>query len=724
MLTERQGERNSRQVDPFLGNSEAELPKAEGVAATWWRAKPPVGNTHPGAVCPFGMVSACAYSGAYVTGYGRYGVSLTGDSPPVAFERHEALGIAHFQQSGTGRIRVYYNYLLTTPLTGQGLEGLDQRCGLSQERAWPGYYSARFDEKNVLCEVTCSQRSAIHRYEFPENTKGKIAIDLSAGGLLVADMRSYPQGGKVELTGCSSAEGVVVMEGIPLHFRIEVVNSARAGLWEDGTELEDTTSKVLPSRNSGEKVSPFGLWFEAETAGEPLEVRIGFSLRSMDRCREALAEVAGASFGKIARQAAGRWDVVLGKIEVEGGTEELREMFYSGFYHAALKPADFRDENPFNSCDGPFFFDLATLWDQYKTQLPLLMTLWPEWGESFVEFLTEVGQREGVFPVSYLMDNAPERFNKQATGLCHIILADAQMRGVKADWDRVLMLLWGTSLSKRVATGRFAEFARDRVVQPLSHTLDLAGAHFGIAQMAKQLGYQGIYDHSLPLLRCWPSALDEKTGLLREDSDYYEGENWNYSFRILHDMVGRIKLAGGEEPFLGLLDRFFGFQEPLPGETVHRFEGLNNEPDMEAPYLYHYVGRPDRTVEVVRSVIRYQFSTGRGGLPGNDDSGGLSSWLVWSMIGLFPVAGMPVILIGSPVFSRIGMKLQGGEFVVRAENNSDENIYVQKAWLNGRALERSYLRLSDFHGGSELVLEMGPNPSSWGKESRPPSFAS
>ena len=721
MLKDHPGEGNSRWVDPFIGSAEARLPTPEGVAARWWRAKPPVGNTHPGAVCPFGMVSACAYSGAYVTGYGRYGVSLTGDSPPVAFEGHEALGIAHFQQSGTGRIRVYYNYLLTTPLTGKGLEGLGKRYTLEDERAWPGYYSARLAESSVSCEVTCGQRCAAHRYEFPEGVTGKIAIDLSAGGLLVDEMRSFPQGGRVEMVGNSAAEGVIWMEGVPIYFRIEVTQSVRSGLWDRGMELPGETFRELPRTHSEVEVPPFGVWFEAGYPGAPLEARIGFSLRSVGRARDAVAQ---EDFAAIAGKAAHRWDVVLGKVEVAGGNEDLREMFYSAFYHATLKPADFTDENPFNPGDGPFFFDLATLWDQYKTQIPLLMTFWPEWGGRFVEFLGEVAEREGAFPVSYLMDNAPERFNKQATGLCHIILADAQMRGVKADWDRILRLLWTTSLNSKISRGRFAEYARHQVVQPLSHTLDLACAHFAIAQMAKRLGYQRIYDHSLPLLRCWPNAFDENTGLLREDSDYYEGENWNYSFRLLHDMVGRIKLAGGEESFCGLLDRFFGFSEALPGETVHHFEGLNNEPDMEAPYLYHYVGRPDRTAEVVRSIMRYQFATGRGGLPGNDDSGGLSSWLVWNMMGLFPVAGMPVILVGSPVFSRATLKLPGGEFVIRARNQQKDHYYVQRACLNGRALDRSYLKLSEFQAGSELVLEMGASPSDWGKESRPPSFVS
>ncbi len=725
MLTDYPGKGNSRRVDPFLGNAESRLPEPEGVAAAWWRAKPPVGNTHPGATRPFGMVSACAYSGAYVTGYGRYGVSLTGDSPPVAFERHGALGIAHFQQSGTGRIRAYYNYLLTTPLVGEGLEGLGMRFGLAEECARPGYYGARFVETDVTCEVTCGQRCAIHRYEFPEAVTGKIAIDLSAGGLLVDGLRSFPQGGRVEVVDSSVAEGHVWMEGIPVHFRIEVSEAIRSGLWENGTKLpEEERLKKLPRTYTEREVDPFGVWFEAGTSGAALEVRIGFSLRNLERCRTALGKIEGMSFPAVVGKAARRWDVVLGKIAVEGGTAELREIFYSAFYHAALKPADFSNENPFSSREGPFFFDLSTLWDQYKTQLPLLMTLWPEWGGKFVEFLGEVAEREGAFPISYLMEDVPERFNKQATGLSHMILADAQMRGVEADWDRILRLLWSSSLSGKGRKGRFAEFAHHQVVQPLSHTLDLACAHFAIAQMAKRIGYQHIYDQSLPLLRAWPNAFDENTGLLREDSDYYEGENWNYSFRLLHDMVGRIKLAGGEEAFLDLLDRFFGFRKARPGETVHHFEGLNNEPDMEAPYSYHYVGRPDRTAEVVRNVIRYQFTTGRGGLPGNDDSGGLSSWLVWSMMGLFPVTGMPVMLICSPVFPRVALKLPGGEFVVQTRNHHADHYYVQRAWLNGRELDRSYLKLSEFQAESELLLEMGKGPSPWGSGSRPPSFVS
>lgn len=715
---------NSTYVDPFLGNDTTSLPLPEGIAAKWWCAKPPVGNTHPGATLPFGMVSVCAYSGAYVTGYGRNDVSLSGDDPRRLFDRHEILGLAHFQQSGTGRIRQYYNYFLTTPLTRDGLEGLGTRHHLVNEKAKPGFYAGKFEESGVTFEATCTKRTAVHRYCFPSDATGKVAVDFSSGGLLIEGMGVYPEKAKATFLNPNTCQGRVIIEGIPFYFHLECTTPIKAsGFWENG-EILEKSGKYKAKKEIKKERMPFGAWFEAEDAGQPIEIRIGFSLHCSERPAEAIALKQEMPFEEISSDARANWDSVLGKIHVEGGSNEMREIFYTALYHATLKPADFMDENPFSGEPGPFFFDLSTLWDLYKTQLPLLMTLWPELGSDFVSFLLDVAKREGAFPVSYLMDNAPERFAKQATGLCHMILNDAHMRGISGDWESVLKQLWRTSLSGRGRGGKFSEFSRNHVVQPLSHTLDLAFANWCISQMAKRLGDQIIYDGSIPLAYYWTNAFDEKTGLLSEDSDYYEGENWNYSFRFIHDMVGRINLAGGEERFVELLDLFFGYREPEEGQTVHRFEGLNNEPDMEAPYAYLWAGRHDRTAEVVRNVLKYQFTTGKGGLPGNDDSGGLSSWYVWSAIGLFPVTGLPIMLIGSPIFQISTIKLYGGEFRIMSLNQGPENFYVQRAWLNGNPLDRCYLKLSEFAPEASLTLEMGPEPSDWATRTRPPSFIS
>ncbi|MEM9017677.1 MAG: GH92 family glycosyl hydrolase, partial [Verrucomicrobiota bacterium] len=706
----------SDSVDVFLGCEPADLPEPDELAAKWWCAKPPIGNTHPGATMPFGMVSVCAYSGAYVTGYGRYAVSLSGDHPESLYDEHTALGLAHFQQSGTGRIRMYYNYFLTSPLTSEGLRSRGRRYRLVSESASPGLYSGRFEECGVDFETTCTKRTALHRYRFPEGETASVAVDFTSGGLLIEGMKTYPEKARARFLTPNVCVGCVTIEGIPFYFHAQCMTPvSRSGFWVDDETVE-VGEEFVAKKEIKEQALPFGICFEAEEPDTPLELRIGFSLHTPERPGEAIGMRKDRTFESVAEETAGIWDSLLHKVQVEGGSPDSREIFYSALYHSLIKPGDFKDESPFSSEPGPFFFDLSTLWDLYKTQLPLVMTLLPELGSDFVKFLVEVAKREGGFPVSYLMDNAPERFSKQATGLCHMILTDAQMRGISGNWEEVLWQLWRTSLSGKGRRGKFAEFARNHIVEPLSHTLDLSFANWCISQMAKRLGDQVIYDKSIPLSYYWVNAFDPETGLLDESSEYYEGENWNYSFRFLHDMIGRINLAGGEEKFVQLLDLFFGFEDPEDGEVVHRFEGLNNEPDMESPYAYLWAGRHYRTAEVVRKVMRYQFTTGRGGLPGNDDSGGLSSWFVWSAIGVFPVTGMPIMLIGSPIFERADMQLHGGHFTVTAVNQAPDHYYVQRAFLNGRPLNRCYLKLSEFGAEAELTLEMGPEPSDWARE--------
>lgn len=705
-----------RWVDPFLGCEPAQLPPPDGIATRWWTAKPPIGNTHPGAVRPFGMVSACAYSGAYVTGYGCYDLSLDGGPPRKLFENLEALGIAHFQQSGTGRIRMYYNYLLTTPLGPEGLAGRTERRRLENESARPGYYAGSFPEIAVDFEVAAGSRGVRHRYGFPPGVRPELAIEVSAGGLRVEGMETYPQGGYFCVTEDGEVAGHVVMEGIPLRFRCRC-EGGEPFLWEDDEELAGAVDYELGLDK--QKYRPrFGFGFRGRD-GEPLELGFGFSLRSDERAADA---VPATGLAATAGEAADAWDGILRTIEVEGGTPAQREVFMTSFYRSLVKPSDFRDENPFSAHDGPFFFDLSTLWDLYKTQLPLVMTLWPDWASDFVTFLQEIASREGGFPVSYLMDNAPDRFSKQATGLCHAILEDARIRGAKGDWDEVLAALWKTSQSGKGRKSRFGEYGRSFEVDPLSHTLDIAYAHYCMARMARSVGHQVIHDKSGALSEHWRNAFDPATGLLREDSTYYEGENWNYSFRLLHDMKARIELAGGTDRFVALLDKFFGFVEPAHGERVFRFEGLNNEPDMEAPYAYLYAGRHDRTARVVRRVMDCRYSTGRGGLAGNEDSGGLSSWYVWNAVGLFPVCGQPVMLIGSPLFDRAILHLPGGDFRITAEGNGPEAVFVSEATLNGRPLSRAWLKIEELMSGGELRLRMSEQPSEFGAREVPPSF--
>jgi putative alpha-1,2-mannosidase len=189
-----------------------------------------------------------------------------------------------------------------------------------------------------------------------------------------------------------------------------------------------------------------------------------------------------------------------------------------------------------------------------------------------------------------------------------------------------------------------------------------------------------------------------------------------------------------------MLDRFFGYgadpvkqlgERPSPadlaaGYALHRFEGLNNEPDMEAPWAYHYAGRPDRTAEVVHAVVHNMFGLGRGGLPGNDDSGGLSSWYVWASLGLFPIAGQSLYLLNAPSFAESQITFVDKQLVIEAPGFIEPVAggpvqYVQNATFNGENLNRTWLTARELHGGGHLQLQLGPQPSAWGTTTRPPS---
>ncbi len=716
-------------VDPFLGNGATDLPEASGIASTWSWLKAQVGNTHPGACYPFGMVSACAYSGAYVTGYGLYKVS-TSDLPARRFEEYTASGFTHFHHSGTGMIASYYNYVRVIPLIGS-LDQIGRRWKLSNETASPGYYSTELKGTGIKAELTVTRKAALHRYTFPESPSSRIAIDLSAGGLDIKeiDMRTIPTEADIRVISNRAVQGKVVMEGIPLYFYIETDFPSRNwGIWSDRKELSGQ-STLIEKHIDKETFRPFGVLFENETRdGQSILVRLGFSLRSTEKARANMRELEGRTFEQVLEQTRETWSSYLNRIVINGGTSEQHQIFYSSLYHSLIKPSDFSDESPYWEEDGPFYLDLATMWDMYKTQLPLMLALYPERGRDVVNSLISVGEHYGKFPVGYVMDVDFEKLEGQASALAHITIADAYFRGIDGiDWHRAKDLM-----ARTLRSGPGEQFINEGFVHPFSHTLDLACASFCTAQLAEDLGDADLHKEMMDLSGYWRNVYDPTTGRLG-GSNYYEGDAWNYSFRLLHDMAGRIALYDREEDFIKDLDRFFGFDqlkhaEPREGSTVkkhvpNRFEGLNNESDMESPYAYIYAGRPDRTAEVVRAVMKYQYSTGRGGLPGNDDSGGLSSWYVWSSMGIFPVAGQNIFLIGSPIFESAAICLGDREFVIESRNNSDSNIYVQNVTLNGRSLDRAYLWYSEIREGGKLIMKMGPERSQWGRKERPPSYS-
>ena len=724
-------------VDPFIGTDATDLPPPEGLAATWWWPKPQVGNTHPGATHPFGMVSASAYSGAYPTGYGCFDLNTEG-VPGRLFERLGASGFTHFQQSGTGAIRKYYNYFRVTPMI-EPLDSLGTGWDLSDEVAEPGYYAATL-ASGIRCEITVGPKSAVHRYTFPDHPDARLVIDLSLGGLAIENGVTVPIRAQVHSLMPGAAQGEVVVEGAPLAFHVECDTPEwRQMLWYDRRLMQGSTrlefDYIRPTT-----LRPFGmLWRGPTEAGQTIELRFGFSLRGVEQARKNVAADCGDEAHAFeSRRAATRttWSEHLDRIQVSTASSDRATVFATALYHSLIKPCFAFGESPFWPSTGPFAFDICTMWDIYRTQLPLMTALFPERSVELANALLHICEEEGNLPIGYRMAKGADRFARQASGLAHTFLADLCQLGVGGiDWDWALVNMHG---DLRRAYGE--EFLERGITHPISQTLDVAFAYQCTSVVARQLGDDALAGQFEALASGWERAFDPETGLL-VDSSFYEGGKWNYSFRLVHDMARRIELAGGEDAFIALLDQFFGFgADPVkqPGEhpgldemaagyALNRFEGLNNEPDMEAPWAYHYVGRPDRTAEIVHAAIDNQFGVGRGGLPGNDDSGGLSSWYVWASIGLFPVAGQNIVLVNSPSFERSRLDLGGSPVTIETSGFVEPTPdrpprFVQSLHVDGVELDRSWLTGNELRDATTLHIELGSSPSAWATSTRPPSL--
>ncbi|WP_342799447.1 glycoside hydrolase domain-containing protein [Glycomyces buryatensis] len=735
------------QVDPFIGTAATDLPAAQGLAASWWWPKAQVGNTHPGACAPFGMVSACACSGAYPTGYGRYGISTEGAPEPM-YDESLASGFTHFQQSGTGAIRKYYNYFRVTPMI-EPLDALGTQWKLEDETAEPGYYAATLDN-GIRCELTVGAKTAVHRYTFPAAPSSRVVVDFSYGGLAIEHGSTVPLRAELQSLGQGEAQGTVVMEGVPLSVFIEAdAPGWRQLVWYDRRRLDGGT-RLDFDHIRRTTLRPFGVMFMGPTeAGQTVEIRMGFSLRGTEQSKANLrsalpvsiastGSIGAAGFDACREDTRQAWAGYFDQVKVDGGSPERRRVFATALYHSLIKPCFAEDESPFWPAGGPFVFDISTMWDMYKTQFPLLTALDPAKGTAMLESLVRICEEEGNLPIGYRMARGTDRFFRQASALAHTALADGYQLGLPGlDWDWALV-----HMQDDLRRGYGEEFAARGIVHPISHTLDLAYGYWCTALIARGLGDAPLADELEAKSQGWANAFGPD-GLLR-DSSFYEGGRWNYSFRLLHDMAARIDLAGGDQEFVAILDRFFGYgAEPVTqlgsrpfgpefaiGVDLNRFEGLNNEPDMEAPWAYHYAGRPDRTAEVVHAALAHQFGTGPGGLPGNDDSGGLSSWYVWASLGLFPVAGQNLFLVNAPAFPAAQLRLGGNDFQITTTGHVETGIgadakggprYVQRARFNGQALDHSYITGDQLHGGGTLEIELGPVPSDWATKTRPPS---
>ena len=678
-----------RWVNVFQGCDEIDLPVPQGVAAAWRFIKGRCGSNTPAAALPFGRITAGCYSGGYSSGYGRLMYNTHGPIGKL-WPQNMFRGVSHLQNDGTGDIDTFYNYAVVSPFTGSISSAAEPRP-FSDEQAEPGYYACRDSRTGALCEATVTRRAALHRIRFP-GPGGRVSIDFSNDGLYDDGGHLHSPAGRASLILVSDAEAAVRVElhALPVFFFVRVEGAAGPlRLWADGAEREERALALGPGHQ-------FGVVFDA---GEQVALTLGLSPRSEQIAQRDVRQTA-MRFDEARTAARAEWNAALSRVDARFDDARDSEIFYSNLYHSLVKPCDFSGES-FLYDEDEFVLEFATIWDQYKTALPLLYTLYPDMGRKVVQTMLHVAAATGKMPHTLMMCGGYEGISTtQARMLAEHSIVDAWLRGVDFDARGALRLM----LADTFEHGHFDEYtAHADEAKHKAFLIDITDACAACAMMARSLGEGEAAARFEAVAARWINAFDARTGLLRNGERFYEGTKWNYSFRLMHDMAARMDLAGGKAAFATLADRFFGFAHP-EDEAACCFEGFNNETDMESPYVYHFAGRHDRLSEVIDGGLRYMFAAGRGGVPGNNDSGGLCSCYLWNALGLFPVSGQDLMIIGSPrVRSAVLQLANGNAFAIRKEGRG---IYVRDAWLNGERLRRLALTVREMMAGGTLLLSM------------------
>ena len=701
------------------------------------------GNVVPGASVPFGMVKLSpdvpGQQGWQVTSGYASGQLLA--------------GFSHTHTSGTGGAPRYGN-LLVTALAGEATRTQYLPVKQKTEYAAAGYYQLTWQRKpgDVQAEVTASRRVGFHRYTFynyqPSATlPATIQLDVSATlSRLNGNNRSTQcTGAQARLVGNRAMAGQASFSGgwgaeapYTIYFYAEFDQPfERAGSWTADTLLQTATEV------QGTQIGLHAGFTVKQR--EVVQLKLAISYISQEQARQNLqTEIPHWSFEQ-AREAAWQvWQQYLGVVRVKGGTPEQRRMLYSALRNTLLMPTDVTGENPHWPGTQPHYWDHYCLWDVFRATMPLHTLLYPQRQASVVNSLLQVYHHRGWLPDAWIAGHYA--YNQGGTN-ADVVLADAivkKLPGIDKQlaWEAVLKNATVQSDSPTLQ-GRFLqEFNRYGYLTKASYkgavsrTMEYAYNDFCIAQIAASLGKtaeaQRFRRQSQQVFRLfypeqgyfWAKdtaghwepdfSLHSRLADHWNDPYFYEGGSEVYSYYVPHDMAGLISRHGGSRVFASRLDAFF---------DSGRFD-LSNEPLFLVPYSYHYAGMPHKTAARVRHLLTHAFRPGHQGLPGQDDSGAMSAWFVFSSLGFFPVAGQPLYLIGSPLFQEAELQLAGGKkWVVKAIGNAPDKPYISRATLNGKPLDRAWLTHDEIANGGVLTLYMSAKSGNWGRSELPFSLS-
>ena len=698
------------------------------------------GNVFPGPVVPFGMMKP---GPDMFRGEGRDANAGWDESAPIR-------GFSQTHVSGTGGGDKYGN-ILVTPTTG-AVTPADHDSPRANERASAGFYGVTLARYNVGVEITAARHSAIYRFRYPAGAAANLLVDVShclLSGAKQGESQALTAAqvdvlSPTEIAGSTSVTGGWNKQPNSYTVFFYAQTDTPAESW--GTWNGDTLAPGNKEAAGGAD-SHTGAWMTF--APRTVQMKIGISFISVEQARRNLeTEIPGFDFERVHAAALAAWNRALSTVDIKGETPEQAQVFYTALYHTMLMPTDCTGENPLWQSAEPYYDDYYAIWDIFRTSGPLLTLIAPERETGIVRALVDLYRHEGWLP-----DARSGNYNGRTQGgsNAEFMITDAYVKGLKGiDWKTALAAEEHDAEVQpvdRLKEGRgglddwlkYGYVTVEDFGKPASVSMEYAADDFEIALLAKGLGDQAAYRKYLASSGNWQKLWDADfsadgfSGFIRprhrdgswlspftamefdswNGDTFYEGNSWTYSTFVPQNVAGLIEKSGGPETFVRRLDAFFA----VPG----RYD-VGNEPGFLSPYLYNWAGRPDKTDEHVRAIIAQSYHAGLNGLPGNDDSGAMSSWFAFGQMGIFPNAGQPVYLIGSPAFPQTTLHLAGGKtFTIAARNLSPQNLYVVAATLNGRPLDRAWLRHSEIASGGRLVLTMANSPGKWGERDLPPS---
>lgn len=696
-------------VDPFIGTTN-------------------FGTCNPGAVCPNGMMSVVPFN-VMGSADNTYDKDARWWSTPYEYTNSFFTGFSHVNLSGVGCPEL--GSLLLMPTTGElDVDYRNYGSKYEKENANPGYYTISLKKYNVLAEATATPRTGLTRFTFPAG-KSHILLNLGEGltnetGAFMRKVNDCEiEGMKVLGTFCYNPQAV-----FPIYFVMRINKKpVEAGYWKKqrpmyGVEAEWDKNqgkyKLYTKYNKEIAGDDIGAWFTFDTQeGEQIEVAMGVSFVSMENARENLdKEQHGRHFAEIHQEARNRWNDDLGRIQVEGGTKEQKIVFYTGLYHALIHPNILQDVNgQYPQMEGDQIlttqgdrYTVFSLWDTYRNLHQLMTLVYPERQINMVRTMIDMYREHGWLPKWELYGR--ETLTMEGDPSLPVIV-DTWMKGLR-DFD--IELAYEAMYKSATMPGK------DNLMRPdnddymakgyvplmeqfdnsVSHALEYYIADYSLYTLAKALGkkedaklfynrsmgYKNYYCKEFGTLRpILPNGkfyepFDPKQGENFEPSPgFHEGNAWNYTYYVPHDVMGLAKLMGGKKNFVNKLQMIFdkGYYDPA------------NEPDIAYPYLFSYFkGEEWRTQKLVKELLAKYFTTKPDGIPGNDDAGTMSAWAIFSMMGLYPdCPGVPEYTLTLPTFDKVTIKLDPkyhgtDQLVIEVANPDAPSDYVKSIEMGGK----------------------------------------